>query len=262
MKARDIMTPKPVVVHKQDRLENVVGLMRKHNISKIPVVDDGRVLGIVSDGDVLEELGAFKNRALSPTALHVSGAMVRSFERVAPDTEVRVVLGICKREGVGLLPVCEPAQGERLVGVITKADLLPLVKSPRPLGEFMKRTLHSVEPGDRLVHARRLMLDHGIERLPVLEEGRLAGILSEMDLALALDEFKKKYPPEHQKSQIRNLFVADVMRSRVVHASPGTEAREAAALMRKEDVGGLPVVEDEDRIAGMVTRTDLIRLVP
>lgn len=262
MKARDIMTPKPVVVHKQDRLENVLDLMRRHNISKMPVVDDGHVVGVVSDGDVLEQLGAFKNREFSPSNLHVSTAMERSFQVVNPDQDVKFVVELCKREGVGLLPVVDPVNGNKLVGVITKADLLPLVHSPSPLRDVMKRTLHSVEPTDRLVHARRLMMDHGIERLPVIEGGHLVGILSEMDIALALDEFKKKFSPEHQKHRIKELMVEDVMRSTVITAPPELPARDAAQRMRKEDIGGLPVVTEQDRIAGMVTRTDLIRLIP
>jgi CBS domain-containing protein len=261
MKASDIMTTEPIVVHRQDRIENVLDLMRKHNVSKIPVVDDGKLVGVISDGEVLEELGAFKNREISPTNLHVSGAMKRDFQVAVPDTDLKVVVEECKKDGVGLLPVIDKNPGGMLVGVITKADLLHLVKIGTPVSDFMKKSLHSVHPTDRLIHARRLMVDHGIERLPVLDGGKLVGILSELDIALAFDEFKKRYSPEHQKHQIKNLLVEDVMRRTVVTAKPSTSAQEAARLMRSEDVGALPVVTDGDKIAGMITRTDLIRLL-
>jgi CBS domain-containing protein len=261
LKARDIMSSKPIVMHKDDRLENVLDAMRRHNVSKLPVVDRDRLVGVVSDGDVLEELGAFRNRSIEPSTLHVSSAMRKDFPVAVPDTDLKVVIEHCKKEGMGLLPVIDHDPGGKLVGVITKADLLPLVTSTTPLRDVMKRQLHSVEPADRLVHARRMMMDHGIERLPVLEAGRIVGILSEMDIALALDEFKKKYPPEHQKHQIKNLLVEDVMRREVVTAGPDTPASKAARLMRDRGIGGLPVTEDGDRIAGMVTRTDLIRLL-
>lgn len=263
MKARDIMTKDPVVLHKQDRLENAIDIMRKRGISKIPVVDDGRVVGIVSDGDIVEELGAFKNREISPTTLHVSTAMQRKFEVATADMEVKTVVEACKQDGVGMLPVVDGNPG-KLVGVITKADLLPLVQSPAPLRDIMKKTLHSVEPGDRLIHARRLMVDHGIERLPVLDGGSLVGILGELDIALALDKLKKHASPEQQKSRIKDLKVEDVMVTQVVTAPPDLPAKKAAALMRERDVGCLPVVHGapgENRIAGMVTRTDLIRLL-
>jgi CBS domain-containing protein len=262
MKARDIMTPEPIVVHKQDRLENVLELMRKHNISKIPVVDDGKLVGIISDGELLEELGAFKNREFSPTNLHVSGAMQRKFEVATEDMEVKVVVETCKQEGVGLVPVIDHNPGGKLVGVITKADLLPLVHDMTPVRDIMKRTLHSVDRTDRLIHARRLMMDHGIERLPVLEGGKLVGILSEMDLALALDDFKKRYTPEQQKNQIKNLFVEDVMKREVITAPPDLPARRAAERMKAEGIGALPVVKGDQHIEGMLTRTDLIRLIP
>jgi CBS domain-containing protein len=249
-------------MHKQDRIENVLDLMRKHNISKIPVVDDGRLVGIITDGEVLEELGAAKNRSISPTNLHVSGAMQRDVKTVLPDTEMRAVVETCKQEGVGMVPVVESNPGGRLLGVITKADLLRLVDSKAPVRDVMKKQLHSVEPTDRLIHARRLMMDHGIERLPVLDQGKLVGILSEMDIALALDDFKKRYSPEHQKNQIKNLLVEDVMKRQVITAPPDLTAKAAAERMRAEDIGCLPVVTGDDHIAGMVTRTDLIRLIP
>ncbi|HEV8359186.1 MAG TPA: CBS domain-containing protein [Candidatus Thermoplasmatota archaeon] len=264
MKAKDLMTPNPIVMHKQDRIENVLDLMRKHNISKIPVVDDGRLVGIITDGEVLDELGAAKNRAISPTNLHVSGAMQRDFKTktVGPETDLRAVIEMCKQEGVGMVPVVEGDHDGKLVGIITKADLLKLVVSTAPLRDIMKKQLHSVEPADRLIHARRLMMDHGIERLPVLDGGRVVGIVSEMDIALALDDFKKRHSPEHQKNQIKNLVVDDVMRRQVITAPPDLPANVAAQRMRTEDIGGLPVVTGDDHIAGMVTRTDLIRLIP
>jgi CBS domain-containing protein len=262
MKAKDVMTPNPIVVHRQDRIENVLDLMRKHNVSKIPVVDDGRLVGIISDGEVLEELGAFKNREFAPSNLHVSGAMKRDFKVALPDTDLKLVVEMCKGDGVGLIPVIESNPGGKLVGVITKADLLRLVDARTPLRDVMRKQLHSVQPTDRLIHARRLMLEHGIERLPVLDGGKLVGILSEMDIALALDDFKKRFSPEHQKNQIKNLLVEDVMRRQVVTAPPDLPAKTAAERMRKEDIGGLPVVSGDAHIEGMVTRTDLIRLLP
>lgn len=258
------MTAKPVTVHKQDRLENVLDLMRRHNISKVPVVDDGHVVGIVSDGDVLEELGAFKNKDQSPSNLHVSTAMQREFHAVTPDADIKVVVEHCRNEGVGLVPVVETLPNAKLLGIITKADLLRLVGSPKPLRDIMKTQLRSVQPGERLIHARRLMVDHGIERLPVLDGGRLVGILSELDIAFALDEFKKKWSPELQKSRIKDLVVDDVMKTQVVTAPPDLPVKRAAELMRDRDIGGLPVVTGppgENHIAGMVTRTDLIRTI-
>jgi CBS domain-containing protein len=266
-KASDIMTSKPVVVHRQDRIENVLELMRKHGLSKIPVVDDGKLVGILHDGDILEELGAFKNREISPTTMHVSGAMQRKFEVAFPDTDLKVVVEACKQDNVGLLPVVERNNGNpegKLVGVITKADLLPLVQSSTPLRDLMKKTLHSVGPDERLIHARRLMVDHGIERLPVLDQGRLVGILGEMDIAIALDRFKKHVSVEHQKNQIKDLHVRDVMVTEVVTAPPDWTAKKAAQVMKERDVGCLPIVQGapgENRIAGMVTRTDLLRTI-
>ncbi|HVL86550.1 MAG TPA: CBS domain-containing protein [Candidatus Thermoplasmatota archaeon] len=252
------MTTQLVTVDKNDKLERALDLMRKHGVSKLPVTEHRHLVGVLSDGDIVDELGALRNARMSPTGLHVSGAMQRNYATADPDDDVRAVVELCKKEGVGIVPVTRNGD---FVGVVTKADLLRLVTSNRPVGDYMPRRLHAVSPDDRVIHARRLMLDHGIERLPVLDGGRVRGIVSELDLAFALDDLKKRHGGNHEAHQLRNLHVRDVMRQTVVVGTERMPSHQAAAVMRERDVGGLPIVEDEDRIVGMITRTDLLRQI-
>lgn len=255
MKVKELMSTDVVTVGKDERLERVLELMRKHNVSKLPVTEHGRLTAVVTDGNVVDELGALRNRNMSPTTLHVSTAMERQFPTAGPDDDVRHLVDLCKKEGVGIIPVTSDGM---LLGVVTKADLLRLVTSSRKLAEIMATRLHAVSPEDRVVHARRMMLDHGIERLPVLDGGKLAGLVSELDLAFALDNLKRRHQKTREDHELRNLLIRDVMRTSVVTAPPDMTAARAAKIMREEDIGCLPVVAG-DKIIGMVTRTDLIR---
>ena len=96
------------------------------------------------------------------------------------------------REGhIGSLPVIE---GERLVGMITDRDITTRVvaESAAPeatsVGDVYSRDLISVEPSHDLEEALELMARHQVRRLPVVENGRLVGVVAQADIALKDNE--------------------------------------------------------------------------
>lgn len=262
MDVQDVMTPTVISVEKDESLDGVLDRMRKEDVTKLPVLNGDRLVGFVSDAEIATELGALKNAGIPPTDLYATSVMVRDPPTVTPDQPVADVVGLCRSTGVPIVMVTDGNGG--LSGVVTKSDLLPLVGSDRPVGELAvpAADLVTVRPDDRVVHARRLMVDHGIERLPVVDEGRLVGICAEADIAHGLAHFKTHVPVNHQKARLREFHVHEVMvpGPDLVTAEPGTTAKEAAGLMHETGVGCLPLVED-GRLVGMVTRTDLIREV-
>ena len=259
MKAKELMSREVVAVDKDERLETVLTLMQKHRVSKLVVQEKGRIVGIVTDGDIADELGAIKNKGVPASHLHASSAMRRTFERVTADADLSVVLKALMADDVGLVPVCHD---DACVGVVTGSDLLKLVKSARPVSEVMtSRDLHVVQPTDRVIHARRVMLDTGVERLPVLDHGKLVGIVGEGDIAQGFARFKTTVRDNHQPAALQRFLVEDVMMRTVITATPETTAEEAVKIMLREDVGSLPILRG-DRLVGMLTRTDLLKLVP
>ena len=96
------------------------------------------------------------------------------------------------REGhIGSLPVTED---ERLVGMITDRDITTTVvaESAAPettsVGDVYSRDLISVEPDHDLEEALQLMARHQVRRLPVVENGRLVGVVAQADIALKDNE--------------------------------------------------------------------------
>ncbi len=257
MKVRDVMTTKLLTVDKDRNLRDVLAIMRQNNITKIPVVDDGRLVGIVTDGRIADKLGREHNKALQTTTLHASSVMEKDFLVAHPDEPLDALLKDVGRPGVTMVPVL---QGHKLVGILTKADLLRLVKATTPLRELMRKELKAVAPEERLVHARRLLMDNDIARLPVLRDGKLQGIIAEAEIAAAFAEMKEA-DAHVQRVNLRELQVAPYMQKKVVTAKPDTTAAEAARLMIEHQVGGLPVVNGSGTIQGIVTRTDLLKTV-
>jgi len=255
MKVRDIMATDLVTVDKDRNLKDVLALMEGRRITKIPVTEDGELVGIVTDGQIADKLGRAHNRNVQTTTLHASSVMEKDFIVAHPDEDLKVLLADVGKPGLTMVPV---VQGKKLVGVVTKADLLRLVESTVKLESIMTAQLKAVAPEDRLVHARRLLLDNDIARLPVLEAGRVRGIIAEHEIA---DAFAKlKFADSHvQRANLPDLQVGPYMKRQVVTARPTQSAKEAAQLMLKSHVGGLPIVGDAGTIEGIVTRTDLIK---
>lgn len=250
------MTKDVLTVDKDDRLQQVLDMMVKHRVSKLVVLDKGKAVGVITDGDVADELGAIKNRGVPASHLHASSAMRRKFPSVHVDTSAGQILDMLVEQDAGLLPVLHDGVP---VGVVTSSDALSLVESTKALADIMTAHLHVVGPTDRVIHARRTMLDHHVERLPVLDAGRLVGIVGEIDIALGLARLKDTVADHHQSAALTRFLVQDVLQPRVISATPEMNAKDAIALMRKSDVGSLPVLRG-DRLVGIVTRTDLLKL--
>lgn len=255
---RDVMTDQVITVGKNDDLRHVMELMEKNNVTKVPVVDNGKLVGIVSDNTIAKKLGSVRKRGVKPSGIHASSVMEKDFEIAHPDATLDDLLPKVGLAGLTMIPVV--SKGE-LVGVHTKANLLHLVSSTEPVQSVMTREVHAVAPDDRLVHARRLLIDNDIARIPVVEEAQVIGILSEAEIAKAFAMLLHEVPFEHQQNRARNLVVRDFMKTPVVTADLGMDAKQVAEKMIEEQVGGLPVVDGDGRLHGMVTRTDLARTI-
>jgi CBS domain-containing protein len=148
----------------------------------------------------------------------------------------------------------------KLVGVVTKADLLPLVDSEKIVKEIMHENIHSVSPDDRVIHARRRMIDENVARLPVMNNGNLIGIISDNEIVFALAELKRSFPLGKQKHRLEELLVNDAMKTSVIWADVNVTASEAAKIMIKNNIGFLPLMENK-KVVGIITRTDLLKTI-
>jgi len=116
--------------------------------------------------------------------------MAGAVETVAPDTSVEDVARIMAKAEVGSVPVTEDGL---LAGIVTDRDLVVRVlaegRDPRSVtaGEVASTDVVTVGPDRPLAEARELMARNQIRRLPVVDEGRLVGILALGDIAVQDD---------------------------------------------------------------------------
>lgn len=117
----------------------------------------------------------------------VRDVMSNSVIRIAPEEPVQVAARMLEHYNIGVLPVC--GRDGRLCGVVTDRDLVTrclagnLMPDRTTVREIMTTAVVSTQPNVNALTAASLMAARQIHRLPVLENGRLCGMVSLSDLA-------------------------------------------------------------------------------
>jgi CBS domain-containing protein len=257
MNVDSIMTRTPVSLRADAPLDEALALMDEHAIRHLPVTDAGRVVGILSDRNLLEVTGGLAPgdaRGASAAPRTVGGLMHSPVVTVSPeDRLVTAAVEIAVRT-IGCLPVVR--HGE-LVGILTEMDLLAaFVRESRAgrlsgehdpaVSQLMTADPHTIPPDTPLAVALASCRARHFRHLPVVDDGRLVGILSDRDLRRAVGQ---RLPPSQP--------VAGFMVREVVTIDSSERATAAAAVMIEHKIGGLPVVQD-GAVVGILSSTDLV----
>lgn len=112
----------------------------------------------------------------------------------------------------------------------------------------MRKEPVTVGPQDYLATVQKKMKEGGFRRIPVAEGGRLVGLVTDRDLRQHLGYLEK-------------TKVNAVMTEKLVTVLPKTTLEEAAQLLLKHKIGGLPVVED-GQLVGIISASDILQAFP
>jgi len=133
---------------------------------------------------------------------------------------------------------------------VYKESSLPSEKPVFFLHEIMTNPVWTKNQDESTQSCLDFMMEKGIRHLPITDEsGKLVGFVSDRDL---LDKMK---------SYEREMPVSDAMIKRVLVGTPGVEIRQVTKVLLEERIGCLPIVNDDNLPIGIITRSDLLRLL-
>jgi CBS domain-containing protein len=143
----------------------------------------------------------------------------------------------------------------------------------RPVQEIMTEQVISLEPQDNLARAIEVMQDEEIRHIPIMDEQeKFVGLVSDRDILRNLP-YSGRRPSSPPKRFREHLFATDqwtknflmtiesVMVRKVLHILPGCSVCEAADILYTKKISCLPVIDEQEKLRGIVTVTDLMRML-
>jgi CBS domain-containing protein len=277
MQARDIMTAPVFVVSPDDTVAHARRLMVRHKISRLPVMENGQLTGIITKKDIAYRLrqGEPAWRRRPPDRIPVGALMTEHPAGVSPDEGIRQIAKMFVEKNISSVPVMEAGA---VSGIVTKTDLMKSVSVRAlmcPAGDVME-DVAVVSRYHSLDHVIGVMRERNDKVLVVDEDGAPAGIITETNLAFFDDEPKLsgvigkdvtiQRRREADGSGGQGLLVTaavtaeDLMSSPVITVPAETPLPDAIALMGKHHVNSLVVMEKNTPV-GILKRDDIIKEV-
>jgi CBS domain-containing protein len=148
---------------------------------------------------------------------------------------------------------------EKIVGIVTKTDLAKvLLKSKKTIADFYTRNPILCNVGDRLVHARKMLLENKIHRLLVTDRGELVGILTDRDIARGLRTFRQALD-KFRHPDLERLTVEDVMSREPIVLKPNAKIGDVVGIMLSKSISGIAVAGPDG--FGVITKTDFAKAI-
>ncbi|KSW12144.1 hypothetical protein CF15_05105 [Pyrodictium occultum] len=262
-------------VYTTTKTTTILGLaedMSRYRVRAMPVVSpsDEKLEGIVTATDLVSYLGGGdlynivvnRHRGNIFSALlkeHVSSIMNPNPVYVTVADKLPRILEIMVTRSVGVLPVV--MEDGSLWGIITEHDLVEHLAEKRigrKVSDIMTSNVITIDAKATLKEAAETMIKYGVRRLPIVEGGKLWGMITAKDIVRFFgshDVFR--YMEGDSMEEALRAPVKLVGLSGYVTVSPDADAGDAATLMREKGVSSLLVVKDGE-LVGIVTERDIL----
>ena len=263
----ELMIDEPAVVDPDDTLDVARSIMMLADSRHVPVVRGGRLEGIVSERDLLAaQLPRTRTRDQDREAhlhsLRVREVMTLEPRCARPDQSVEEAAALMRQHRISCLPV---TRGQELLGIVTTTDLVALATDrmwmsggPVAVSRLMTpRPLVSAKPTDRLDLAELLMRFGHLRHLPVLDGGRLVGMLSDRDILAAVRSRLERLSPAERLQDRASVRVDEIMTRDPWTTQPDEDAAQAGRRLLEHRIGALPVLRKR-RLSGMLSETDFL----
>jgi len=273
------ITQNAITLEPDKTLLDARNMMIRYNISRIVVVTkDGKPLGILTEKDIARFLySEVPSRRLDE--ITVNEIMSKELVTVEEDFDLIRCAKLMLEKGISSLIVTDAKKD--LKGIFTKSDLIfayvENFAGEHLIGEFMTKKVHTVAPDEAIHMVILLMNGHKVSRIVVAtNDGHPIGMITGRDLlpvsaifgtgsfgsywTLRDEHIEQKKKQTFIPSGIKAIFIAsDVMTPHPIVIGEAEDLADAGYIMLRNQISGLPVVDSNKKLKGIVTKTDIVR---
>jgi len=272
MKIAEMMTREVFSAFPDCPLDEAIRIMETHGFRHLPVLDGGRLVGILSDRDIALATGWIPahSRASRDTnhPRFVREIMTRQLHTLPGGALASDAAALILEHRISAVPILKEG---RLAGLITTTDLLRgarkldldsdwRLRDGALVRDWMTGEVKTVSPDQQILEALGLCMEAQVRHLPVVADETLVGMISDRDLRFGLGrEIASDLVAQGEgRMELAETPLSALMASDVVTIEPSQFMLEAADSMLEHGFSALPVVEDR-RLVGILTQTDMLR---
>jgi acetoin utilization protein AcuB len=126
---------------------------------------------------------------------------------------------------------------------------------------WMSKDVVTVDAEDSMQHAINAMKEHSIRLLPVLRKGKLVGVVTDRDLKRASPSDATTLDVHELLYLIARIKIKDVMTKKPITVLENHTVEEAAEVLLKNSISGVPVLNDQGQVVGVITQHDLFKVL-
>jgi CBS domain-containing protein len=253
---------------------DVIQTMTKEGFRRIPLTNPGTkaLEGIVTATDIIDYLGGgnkfeiirrkFGGNVFKAINEPIRIIMTKKAVSISSTAKISDAIGLMTSANLGGLPVVD--EHDHVRAIITERDIALLfadMLSGVTVAELMSENVVTALSKTTIFEAEQSMVTRGFRRLPIVSDGKLAGIITAMDV---IRFFGSGEVFKHLQSgtiiQVLNTPALGIASKEVSTIEPSADVGEAARIMRDKDLGALPVVKD-DKLVGIITERDFFKVI-
>jgi CBS domain-containing protein len=277
MKASDVMTSPIYIVTPAENVAHARHLMLKHRISRLLVIENNQLVGIITKKDIGYRLRQSEPMWRRRPIDHIPVSLFMTKDPICayPDSSIREIAALMIDHQISGLPVVDTGE---VVGIVTKSDVMQSTAVKQLSGNVsdIMEDVVTVSRNHSLAHVIDTMIERDDKVVVVNDNATLAGIITESNLAFYQYQDDKLRLPEKEVTMLRkeeaggrkgfryvldmSAIAEDLMSRPVITCKPDLPIRDAVGLMRDHQINSVVVMEKEE-IKGIVKRDDIIRKV-
>ncbi len=129
------------------------------------------------------------------------------------------------------------------------------------VNNWMSQPVITVDVNDSMQTAMKLIKEHGIRMLPVLKNGKLKGIVTDRDLKRTSASDATTLEVHELLYLISTLKIEQIMTPNPITVCLDYTVEETAEVLLKHKISGVPVLDEKDNLVGVITQTDIFRVI-